>query len=156
MRKVIIKLICDLPHPKEIAATETIRFMLNGSAFELDTCARDAKKIRAAMAPFTAAARPEGKARPKPQARTWAHRKHARAVRAWAAAHEMPIAARGRIPARVEAAYAADQAGNPTARAVMTAIRGITSPAPAVALREPARGTAPDGAAAKAAGEAAG
>ena len=52
MQKVIVKLTCDLPHPKEVAATETIRFRLNGSAFELDTCADDARKMRATMAPF--------------------------------------------------------------------------------------------------------
>jgi Lsr2 len=149
MRKVIVKLTCDLPHPKETAATETIRFMLNGAAFELDACAGDAKMMRAAMAPFTDAARPEVKAKPKAPARTWSQRKHAQAVRAWAAAHDMPVAARGRIPARVEAAYAAEHAGNPVARAVMTVIQGMAGAAPAVVPREPDSGAAADGAAAK-------
>ena len=113
MQKVILKLTCDLPHPKEVAATETIRFTLNGSAFELDACADDAKKMRATMAPFIDAARPEVKAKPKPQARAWSQKKHAQVIRKWAAAHDMPVRARGRIPARVEAAYAADQADKP-------------------------------------------
>ena len=113
MQKVILKLTCDLPHPKEVAATETIRFTLNGSAFELDACADDAKKMGATMAPFIDAARPEVKAKPKPQARAWSQKKHAQVIRKWAAAHDMPVRARGRIPARVEAAYAADQADKP-------------------------------------------
>ncbi len=149
MQKVIVKLTCDLPHPKEVAATETIRFTLNGSAFELDTCAGDAKKMRAAMARFTRAARPEVTAKPKPQARAWSQNKHAQAVREWAAAHDMPVGARGRIPARVDAAYAAGQAGKPAERAVMTVIQGNTDPAPAVILREPDIRAAANGAAAK-------
>ena len=69
VQKEIVILTCDLPHPKEVAAAETIRFTLNGSAFELDTCAGDAKKMRATMAPFIGVARQEVKAKPKPQAR---------------------------------------------------------------------------------------
>ena len=149
MQKVIVRLTCDLPHPKEVAAAETIRFTLNGSAFELDTCADDAKKMRATMAPFIGAARPEGKAKPKPQARAWPQKKHARVVRKWAAAHDMPVGARGRIPARVEAAYAADQADKPAEGAVMTVIQGRIDPTPPVVLREPNISAAANGAAAK-------
>jgi nucleoid-associated protein Lsr2 len=149
MRKVIVELTCDLPHPKEVAATETIRFTLNGSAFELDACADDAKKMRAAMAPFTGAARPEVKAKPRPQARAWPQKKHAQVVREWASAHNMPVGARGRIPARVEAAYAADQADKHAERAVMTVIQGNIDPAPAVVLREPDIGAAANRAAAR-------
>lgn len=118
MQKVIVKLICDLPHPKEVAATTTIRFTLNGSAFELDACGDDAKKMRATMAPFIDAARPNVNAKAKPQARTRWQRMHAHAVREWAVAHDVPVAARGRIPARVEAAYAAGQADAPAEHAV--------------------------------------
>lgn len=149
MQKVIVTLTCDLPHPKEVAATETIRFTLNGSAFELDTCADDAKKMHAAMAPFTSAARPQVTARPTPRARTSSQRKHARVVREWAAAHDMPVGARGRIPARVEAAYAADQAGQPAERAVMTVIQGKTDRTSPVVLRESDISAAARGAAAK-------
>lgn len=149
MQKVTVKLFCDLPHPKEVAATETIRFTLAGSAFELDTCAYDAKKMRATMAPFIDAARPEVKAKPKPQARAWSRKKHAQVVREWAAAHHMPVGARGRIPARVEAAYAADQASKPAERAVMTVIQGKIDPTPPVVLREPDISAAANGAAAK-------
>lgn len=149
MQKVIVKLTCDLPHPEEVAATETIRFTLNGSAFELDTCADDAQKMRATMAPFIDAARPEGKARPKPQTRAASQKKHAQVVRKWAAARGMPVGARGRIPARVEAAYAADHADNPAERAAMTVIQGTIDPAPAVARREPDISAAADSAAAK-------
>ena len=107
MRKVIVNLTCDLPHSKEVTATETIRLTLNGSAFEVDTCADDAKKMRAMMAPFIYAARPEVKAKPKPPARAWSQKKNAQVVRKWAAAHGVPVGAQGRNPARVEAAYAA-------------------------------------------------
>jgi nucleoid-associated protein Lsr2 len=119
MQKVIVKLICDLPHLKEVAATKTIRFTVNGSEFEVDACADDARKMRATMAPFIDAARPKISTRRKvsarrkvnarPQSRTRAQRKHAQAVREWALAHNLQIAARGRIPARVEAAYADGQ-----------------------------------------------
>jgi hypothetical protein len=124
MQKVTVNLVCDLPHPKEVAATKTIRFTLDGSAFELDTCAYDAQKMHATMAPFIGAARPEVKAKPKPQARGRSQKKHAQVVREWAAAHDMPVGARGRIPARVAAAYATDQVGKPAGRAAMTVIRG--------------------------------
>jgi len=113
MQKVIVKLTCDLPHGKEVVATETIRFALNGSAFELDTCADDARTMRATMAPFIDAARPGVRVKRKPQVRAWSQTKHAQAVRRWAAAHDVPVGARGRIPARVEEAYAADQADKP-------------------------------------------
>jgi hypothetical protein len=149
MQKVIVKLTCDLPHPKEVAATETIRFTLNESAFELDTCADDAKKVHATMAPFIEASRPDVKVKPKPQARAWPQKKHAQVVREWAAAHDMPVCARGRIPARVKAAYAADQAGKPAERAVMTVIVGKIGPTPAVVLREPDISAAANDAAAK-------
>ena len=149
MQKVTVKLVCDLPHPKEVAATKTIRFTLNGSAFELDACAYDANKMRATMAPFIDAARPEVKAKPKPQARARSQKNHAQVVREWAAAHHMPVGARGRIPARVEAAYAADQANKPAERAVMTVIQGTIDPTPPVSLREPDTSAAANGAAAK-------
>jgi Lsr2 len=71
MQKVIVKLTCDLQHPKEVAATETIRFTLNGSAFELDTCADDAEKTRPTMAPFIEAGGPEVMVKPTPRARAW-------------------------------------------------------------------------------------
>jgi hypothetical protein len=139
MQKVIVRLTCDLPHPEEVAATETIRFTLNGSAFELDTCADHAKKMRATTAPFIAAARPEAKvkAKPKPQARAWSQKKHAQVVREWAAAHGIPVGARGRIPARVEAAYAADLVGQAAEPAAMSVIQGKIDPKPPVVLREP-------------------
>lgn len=120
MQKVIVKLICDLPHLKEVAAAKTIRFTVNGSEFEMDACADDVQKLRATMAPFIKAARPKISGRrkisdtrkisAKPQSRTRSQRRHAQAVREWAVAHDLPVAARGRIPARVEAAYAAGQA----------------------------------------------
>ena len=141
MQKVIVKLTCDLPHPQEVAATETIRFTLNGSAFELDSCADDAKKLRATMAPFTGAARPEVRAKPQ--------KKNAQVVRKWAAAHGMPVGARGRIPAQVKAAYAAGQADKPAERAAMTVIQGKIDPTPPVVLREPDISAAANGAAAK-------
>ena len=61
----------------------------------------------------------------------------------------MPVGARGRIPARVEAAYAADQANKPAERAVMTVIQGTIDPTPPVSLREPDTSAAANGAAAK-------
>ena len=149
VQKEIVILTCDLPHPKEVAAAETIRFTLNGSAFELDTCAGDAKKMRATMAPFIGVARPEVKAKPKPQARAWSQQKHAQVVRKWAAAHGMPVGARGRIPARVRAAYAADQADKPAERAAMTVTQGKIDPTPPVVLREPDISVAANGAATK-------
>jgi nucleoid-associated protein Lsr2 len=149
LQKVTVKLFCDLPHPKEVAATETIRFTLSGSAFELDTCEYDAKKMRATMAPFINAARPAVKTKLKPQARAGSRKKHAQVVRERAAAHHMPVGARGRIPARVEAAYAADRADTPAERAVMTVIQGTIDPASSLALDEPDVSAAADGAAAK-------
>lgn len=148
MQKVIVRLTCDLPHPEEVAAAETIRFTLSGSAFELDTCADDAKKLRATMAPFIDAARQVVKAKLKPQPRAWSQKKHAQVVRKWAEAHDLPVGARGRIPARVEAAYAAGQAGESAERAVMTVIQGKIDPTPPLVLREPDMRAAANGAAA--------
>jgi len=148
MQKVTVTLFCDLPHSTEVAATRTIRFTLAGSAFELDTCASDAKKMRATMAPFIDAARLEVRAKPKPRARARSQENHCQVVREWAAAHDMPVGARGRIPARLEAAYTADQATKSAERAVMTVIQGEIDPTTPVVLREPG-GAAANGAAAK-------
>jgi Lsr2 len=138
MQKVTVKVTCYLPRPKDAAETKLIRVTLNGSSFEIDAGDDDVEKVSAPVAPFISAADQKASAKPKPQASTRSGEKHARAVRRWAAAHGVPVGARGRIPARVESAYAADQAGLPPEPGDPAEPGDPVDSAPPVVLREPA------------------
>jgi len=99
-QKVNIELIDDID---ESAAAETVSFALDGKDYEIDLSAKNAKKLRDALAPFVGHARRRGGA----TRRRGGSRGNAADVRAWARENGYDVPDRGRIPADINAAYAA-------------------------------------------------
>jgi len=97
-RKVTVALQDDLDGG---AAERTVRFALNGTAYEIDLSGANAAAFREQLSSFIEHAR---KAGPKP-ARTAAGRQRASTIRAWAKDHGIPVNERGRIPAGVIEQY---------------------------------------------------
>ena len=93
-------------------ADETVRFALDGSAYEIDLSEIDlskkhAKALRRKLEPFISHARKAGR-RPRRQAgRSAASRERSDGIRAWARAHGIAVSDRGRIPASVAEQYEA-------------------------------------------------
>ena len=93
-------------------ASQTVRFELDGSEYEIDLTDAHAAELRAAVEAYTKAARRIGGV---PRRATAASAEAAKdydpkAVRAWAGSRHIELPARGRIPAAVVADYHA--AGN--------------------------------------------
>lgn len=91
-------------------AAETVRFGLDGRLYEIDLNKRNAAALRKALGEFTAAARRvRGGSRTvaKPAKVAAPARVDAKAVREWAAANDVAVSARGRIPADVVEQYQA-------------------------------------------------
>ncbi len=91
-------------------ADETVRFGLDGAAYEIDLSAAHAEQLRGALARFVVAARHEGRL-----ARGIVHRSvetdvDPAAVRAWARGQGIEVSQRGRLPADVVARFR--EAGN--------------------------------------------
>jgi hypothetical protein len=91
-------------------AEETVRFGLDGTAYEIDLSAAHAEQLRDALARYVAAARREGRL-----ARGVVHRSvetdvDPAAVRAWARGQGIEVSQRGRLPADVVARFR--EAGN--------------------------------------------
>jgi Lsr2 len=84
-------------------AVETVRFALDGNAYEIDLSAENAARIRGALAPYVEAGRRTTKSG-KPFKRTVVTPDTA-AIRAWAQARGMTVPTRGRIPKSVVEAF---------------------------------------------------
>ena len=87
------------------AAKETLRFGLDGRAYEIDLNAKNAKKLRKALEPYEAAARRVAVTRrrtPRPSGRATSD---AAAIRVWAASSGYSLGNRGRIPLDVQRAF---------------------------------------------------
>ena len=117
-----IALVDDLDGSK---GTETIQFGIDGQQFEIDLNTKNAKALRKVLADFTAAARPvrasgANSERPTPpRARRSAAKSTGSgrtssdvtsAIRSWASANGLEVAARGRISSDVRAQYEAANA----------------------------------------------
>lgn len=87
------------------SADETIRFSLDGSAYEIDLNKSNVAKFRDALAPYVGAARKAtrggGSARAPRRAGSANRRGRAADIRAWARSKGLEVNERGRIPARV-------------------------------------------------------
>jgi hypothetical protein len=83
-------------------ADETVRFGLDGTSYEIDLSGANAKKLRAALKPYIAAARRSSGRRRKTRSRNGSN---ASEVRDWARKHGHTVSDRGRVPAEVKAAY---------------------------------------------------
>ncbi|MTD17506.1 Lsr2 family protein [Nakamurella sp. YIM 132087] len=98
-------------------AAETVAFALDGAIYEIDLSKRNAAALRKALASYVTAGRRlprTAKARrtvaDKTSAERAEHRAYLSKVRTWAAANEMGVSDRGRLPKSVLEAYDAAQA----------------------------------------------
>ncbi len=90
-------------------AAETVRFGIDGTDYEIDLSATNARAFRKKLAPFIDNART-----PAPRTagrRTAAGRQRSADARAWAKEHGIAVSARGRIPASVLDQYQAAAQG---------------------------------------------
>ena len=87
------------------SADETVTFALDGTTYEIDLNAKNAGKLRDALAPYVGHARKAGRrASGRSTARSGSKR-DVTEVREWARANGHKVSDRGRISAEVQAAY---------------------------------------------------
>src|SRR6266480_363808 len=82
-------------------ADETVRFGVDGTAYEIDLSTRNAAAFRRKLAPFIDHARKAGRGQRRRPGRTAASRDRSGNIRAWAKEQGIAVSARGRIPASV-------------------------------------------------------
>ncbi len=90
-------------------AVETVEFGLDGVSYEIDLSARNAQKLRDALAPYLGEARRSGnrrRGRARSNARTTGAGSAAE-IRQWARANGYTVPDRGRVAAEVRSAYEA-------------------------------------------------
>ena len=106
--RTVIELIDDLDGSE---ATETVRFGLDGTEYEIDLAGQNAEALRSALTRFVDAGRREavGKptARKAPFVRRLAPAADTKAVRAWAAENGIAVNARGRVKEDIVERYVA-------------------------------------------------
>jgi hypothetical protein len=106
-KETVTKLVDDLDGG---VAHETVRFGLDGQAYEIDLSSRNAKRLRAELAQFVEhgsrvsnrVARSVGRSRTTAGA---AHPDQNRAIREWAVSKGYEISARGRIKQEIVDAF---------------------------------------------------
>ena len=91
-------------------ANETVRFGLDGVAYEIDLSRQHARAFRRDLASFLVHARRAERARRRP-ARSSAGRRDSGDIRAWARDAGIQVSERGRIPASVVEQYHAATSG---------------------------------------------
>ena len=108
-QKTIVQLIDDLDHGQ---AEETVSFALDGASYEIDLSAKNAAKLRDALALYVASARRSGRngsSRPGSSPRRGrggrGDREQTQAIREWARKNGHKVGEKGRIPASVLEAY---------------------------------------------------
>jgi hypothetical protein len=85
-------------------AQETIRFGLDGEAYEIDLNKRNATKLRRSLEDYIQHAR-RVRARRRGRGQTAARRRRSADIRAWAKRSGIQVSDRGRIPSDVVARY---------------------------------------------------
>lgn len=103
-QRQIVELIDDVDGS---AATETVTFGLDGTAYEVDLNDKNAAALRKALSKYVEKARKVSKARPQTNGRTRASGtgNASKLVREWAKANGHDVPDRGRIPQAVQDAY---------------------------------------------------
>lgn len=102
-RRIIHQLVDDLDGTQlEDGQGETVRFGLDGKAYEIDLSAENAAALQEELAPFVKAGRRQGGSG-IPRRRSSG--RDLDAIRAWARENGYEVADRGRISADVEKAY---------------------------------------------------
>lgn len=116
-RRIVHQLVDDLDGTVlEVGSGETVLFSLDGTAYEIDLTDDNADALRAALAPYIAAARSVsargggstspsrgGSSGPRRQKRSG--QRDYTPIRAWAAENGYTVSERGRVPAAVLDAY---------------------------------------------------
>jgi len=92
-------------------AGETLRFVVNGSEYEIDLSKRNAAAFRRKLAPFLEHARKAGRGHRRRPGRAVASRDRSGGIRAWAKGQGIAVSERGRIPASVVEQYEAATTG---------------------------------------------
>ncbi|MFD8493105.1 Lsr2 family protein [Amycolatopsis sp. NPDC059657] len=108
-QKVFVQLADDIDGGE---ADQTVLFGLDGVEYEIDLSDANASELRDGLAQFVSAGRRVGGRKLRAvsdtsRSMTTAERERSQAIRAWAVANGYRIADRGRISARVTAAFAA-------------------------------------------------
>jgi hypothetical protein len=85
-------------------ADETVRFTLDGAAYEIDLSKKHARALRRRLEPFISHARKAGRGQRRRAGRNTS-REPSNGIRAWAKAHGIAVSDRGRIPASVAEQY---------------------------------------------------
>jgi hypothetical protein len=88
-------------------AQETVSFALDGKEYAIDLNAKNAKKLRDALAPFVGHARRETSSRRRSRSAAAAAKGSAAEIREWARANGYDVPARGRVSSEVRAAWEA-------------------------------------------------
>ena len=88
-------------------ADETVRFAIDGTAYEIDLSKRHARALRRKLEPFISHARRAGRGRRRRGGRGAAGRERGEDIRAWAKARGIAVSDRGRIPASLAEQYRA-------------------------------------------------
>lgn len=142
-------------------ATETVGFGLGADVYEIDLNEKHAAELRESLAAFVAAARPvklsmartpvrggHKGTRPAVPARAAADRGDRGAelakIRAWARLNGQQVKERGRVPAAVEQAYYAAQAGNGSKATASPQGAAVSVPAVPVATFTPVQPASPE------------
>ncbi len=79
---------------------ETVRFAYGDATYEVDLGSKNRDALKAALAPFIAAARSTGSSRRAPR-----RNDDAAAIRAWASENGVEVSERGRVPQHVRDLY---------------------------------------------------
>ncbi len=88
------------------SATETVSFSLDGASYEIDLSARNAAKMRDALASYVGAARKvAARSGSRRGARRGSGDNRTAQIRAWAKSKNLKVNERGRIPAEIVAKY---------------------------------------------------
>ncbi len=104
-QKVKVTVVCDLPHDGEVEGEETVSFSFDGTAYEIDVCAKHAKELHDKVSPFVDHARKaSGGGGRRRRARGGPGRERSSEIRAWAK-QGYKVNERGRIPAAIVTEY---------------------------------------------------
>jgi hypothetical protein len=111
-QKVLVQLIDDLDGTASEDVT-TVQFGLDGVTYEIDLSDSNADRLRDLLADYLGSARRTGgrvRRGTRPSQAGGAAGNDAAAIREWAQANDIELAARGRIPAHVAESYRQAQA----------------------------------------------
>jgi nucleoid-associated protein Lsr2 len=106
-QKVKVTVVCDLPHDGEVEGEETVSFSFDGTAYEIDVCAKHAKELRDKVSPFVDHARKASGSGRRRRTRGGPGRERSAEIRAWAKQRGYKVNERGRIPAAIVQEYEA-------------------------------------------------